>query len=102
MHFDNRDEQVLDAAVRDLSQHAQPEFGAIDRKEAIDPNLAGARIAAREARRRVVFRSVDGLKATIVQQLDKHNADPKPFAWTATPTKIMEKSQPPNASAHHV
>jgi len=50
--------------------------------------------------RRGVLRSVDDLKAAIARYLAEHNADPEPFTWTATPTKIMEKLSPLNASLH--
>lgn len=38
-----------------------------------------------------VFKSVAELEATIQQYLDQHNADPKPFVWTASATAILEK-----------
>jgi transposase len=41
--------------------------------------------------RRGVFKSVAELEAAIQQYLDHHNADPKPFVWTATATAILEK-----------
>jgi transposase len=41
--------------------------------------------------RRGVFKSVAELEAAIQQYLDHHNADPKPFAWTASATAILEK-----------
>jgi transposase len=41
--------------------------------------------------RRGVFPSVDHLIAAIDDYLDKHNADPKPFAWTASAESIIEK-----------
>jgi transposase len=50
--------------------------------------------------RRGVFRSLVDLQAAIHRYLAEHNADPKPFVWTATPERIMAKLQPLNASAH--
>lgn len=41
--------------------------------------------------RRGVFRSVAQLEAAIQHYLDNHNADPKPFLWTATHTNILDK-----------
>ena len=41
--------------------------------------------------RRGVFKSVAELETAIQQCLDQHNADPKPFVWTASPTTILEK-----------
>jgi transposase len=38
-----------------------------------------------------VFKSVSQLEATIQNYLDHHNADPKPFVWTASATVILEK-----------
>ncbi len=35
--------------------------------------------------------SVDHLIAAIDEYLDKHNADPKPFTWTASAESIIEK-----------
>ena len=35
--------------------------------------------------RRGVFRSLVDLQAAINRYLAEHNADPKPFVWTATP-----------------
>jgi len=50
--------------------------------------------------RRGVFRSLVDLQAAIHRYLAEHNADPKPFVWTATPEKIMAKLQHMNASVH--
>lgn len=50
--------------------------------------------------RRGVFRSVDDLKAAIARYLAEHNADPKPFTWTVTSARIIEKLHPLNASVH--
>lgn len=41
--------------------------------------------------RRGVFPTVDHLVAAIDDYLDKHNADPKPFTWTASAESIIEK-----------
>ena len=50
--------------------------------------------------RRGVFRSLVDLQAAIHRYLAEHNADPKPFVWTATPEKITAKLQHVNASVH--
>jgi hypothetical protein len=44
-----------------------------------------------DAIRRGVFRSVADLEAAIEAYLEHHNADPKPFVWTAPADKILEK-----------
>jgi transposase len=47
---------------------------------------------AKLTRRRLnrgVFRSVDDLKAAIDRFVAETNADPKPFVWTAKPTRIL-------------
>jgi hypothetical protein len=41
--------------------------------------------------RRGVFHSLVDLQAAINRYLDEHNADPKPFTWTATPAAIIAK-----------
>jgi transposase len=41
--------------------------------------------------RRGVFRSVVELQTAIKDYLDHHNADPKPFVWTASASSIIEK-----------
>jgi transposase len=41
--------------------------------------------------RRGVFKSVPELTAAISNYIHKHNADPKPFVWTASATDILEK-----------
>jgi len=41
--------------------------------------------------RRGVFKSVTELETAIQEYLDHHNADPKPFIWTASTTAILEK-----------
>jgi transposase len=38
-----------------------------------------------------VFRSVAELQKAIMDYLEAHNAEPKPFVWTATASKILEK-----------
>jgi transposase len=38
-----------------------------------------------------VFKSVSELVDAINQYLDQHNADPKPFVWTASAVEILEK-----------
>ena len=50
--------------------------------------------------RRGVFRSLVDLQAAIHRYLAEHNADPKPFVWTAMPEKIIAKLKPMNASVH--
>jgi len=42
--------------------------------------------------RRGAFKSVAELKDAIMQYLEKHNANPKPFVWTKSADKILEKS----------
>ena len=42
--------------------------------------------------RRGVFTSVADLKKAIQDYLAKHNADPKPFKWTKTADKIIQKT----------
>ena len=41
--------------------------------------------------RRGVFRSVAELEAAIQDYLDQHNADPKPFVWTAPAASTSSK-----------
>ena len=50
--------------------------------------------------RRGAFHSIVELQVAINRYLDEHNADPKPFIWTATPATIMTKLQLVNASVH--
>lgn len=45
-----------------------------------------------EAIRRGNFLSVPGLVSVIRVYLDVHNAEPKPFAWTATADRILQKT----------
>ena len=44
-----------------------------------------------DAIRRGVFKSVADLEVAINHYLEHHNADPKPFVWTATALDILEK-----------
>ena len=48
--------------------------------------------------RRGVFRSLVDLQAAINRYLAEHNADPRPFTWTATPASILDKLDQANAS----
>jgi len=41
--------------------------------------------------RRGVFRDVEELIMAIQGYIEKHNANPKPFIWTAKATDILEK-----------
>ena len=41
--------------------------------------------------RRGVFKSVAEFETAIQQYLDHHNAEPKPFVWTASAAAIIEK-----------
>ena len=41
--------------------------------------------------RRGVFTSVAELKSAIMDYLENHNADPKPFIWTKSAGEILEK-----------
>ena len=41
--------------------------------------------------RRGAFKSVAELKSAIIEYLDNHNADPKPFVWTKSAGQILEK-----------
>jgi hypothetical protein len=41
--------------------------------------------------RRGIFQSVAELTEAISKYIDHHNADPKPFIWTAKDTDILEK-----------
>lgn len=44
-----------------------------------------------DAIRRGAFQSVADLEAAIERYLEQHNADPKPFIWTAQTDRILEK-----------
>ena len=50
--------------------------------------------------RRGAFSSILDLQAAIDRYLAEHNANPKPFVWTATPTSIIAKLDQVNASVH--
>jgi hypothetical protein len=41
--------------------------------------------------RRGTFKSVAELKSAIMEHLESHNADPKPFIWTKSAGQILEK-----------
>lgn len=41
--------------------------------------------------RRGAFKSVTELKVAIMQYLENHNANPKPFVWTKSASQILEK-----------
>ena len=41
--------------------------------------------------RRGVFKSVAELQSAIMEYLENHNADPKPFIWTKSAGEILEK-----------
>ena len=41
--------------------------------------------------RRGAFKSVAELKSAIMEYLENHNADPKPFIWTKSAAEILEK-----------
>jgi hypothetical protein len=41
--------------------------------------------------RRGVFKSVDELKQAIIDYLDEHNDQPKPYVWSKTATEIFSK-----------
>jgi len=41
--------------------------------------------------RRGVFKSVDQLKQAIMDYLDNHNGNPKPYVWTKTAAEILSK-----------
>ena len=47
--------------------------------------------------RRGAFKSVAELKDAIMQYLEKHNADPKPFVWTKSADRILKKSPERNS-----
>ena len=50
--------------------------------------------------RRGVFRSLVDLQAAINRYLAEHNADPRPFTWTASSVSIIDKLHQANASMH--
>src|SRR3712207_2290119 len=48
-------------------------------------------LLTQERIRRGAFTSVPDLERAIMDYLDRHNLDPKPFVWTASSTSILEK-----------
>ena len=46
---------------------------------------------SRKRFRRGVFKSVSELEHAIMDYLENHNADPKPFIWTKSAREILEK-----------
>ena len=53
--------------------------------------------------RRGVFKSVAELESAIMDYLDQHNAQPKPFVWTKSAGEILEKvarAKQPSESQH--
>jgi transposase len=48
-------------------------------------------LITQESIRRGAFTSVPDLEATIMDYLEHHNPDPKPFVWTASAAAILEK-----------
>jgi transposase len=50
--------------------------------------------------RRGTFGSLVELQEAISRYLAEHNADPRPFTWTATPASILAKLDHVNASVH--
>jgi transposase len=54
----------------------------------------------RKRLKRGAFRSIVDLQAAINRYLAEHNADPKPFTWTATPAQITAKLNHLNAPVH--
>jgi hypothetical protein len=51
--------------------------------------------------RRGIFKSVDELKHTIMDYLDNHNGQPKPYIWTKTAAEIFSKSPVRNNRQNH-
>ncbi len=54
----------------------------------------------RKRLKRGAFSSIVDLQAAINRYLAEHNADPRPFTWTATPASIVAKLNHVNASVH--
>jgi transposase len=52
--------------------------------------------------RRGAFASVPDLIASIEAYLNVHNADPKPYVWTATAKSILAKVQPARTGLQQV
>jgi transposase len=48
-------------------------------------------LITQERIRRGAFTSVSDLESAIMAYLEHHNADPKPFVWTAPASAILEK-----------
>jgi hypothetical protein len=46
---------------------------------------------SRESASAAVFKSVDELKQAIMDYLDKHNDQPKPYVWSKTAAEIFTK-----------
>jgi hypothetical protein len=55
---------------------------------------------SRRRLKRGVFRSVVDLQAAINRFLAETNAEPKPFAWTADPDKIIAAARTPSVRFH--
>jgi hypothetical protein len=88
---------VLDGTMlgRCMARHRHQEF--IRFLNAVETFFSAM---TRRRLQRGVFRSLVDLQAAIHRYLAEHNADPKPFVWTATPEKIIAKLQHMNASVH--
>jgi len=52
--------------------------------------------------RRGIFPSVPDLIESIEEYLNAHNADPKPYVWTATAESILAKVQRARTKLQHV
>jgi hypothetical protein len=52
---------------------------------------SGSAEITRKRIRRGTFKSVAELKSAIMECLENHNADPKPFIWTKSAGQILEK-----------
>jgi transposase len=50
--------------------------------------------------KRGTFHSVVDLEAAIHRYIAEHNAEPKPFTWTMTSTRILAQLTPPHAPMH--
>jgi len=73
--------------------HLTPASGSwLDAVETFLPALTRRRI------RRGTFSSIVDLQAAINRYLAEHDANPKPFTWTATPVSIMETLNHVNGS----
>ena len=62
-----------------------PSNGVAVRIGLLDSNVSHERI------RRGAFTSVPDLESAIMDYLEHHNADPRPFVWTASASAILEK-----------